>query len=262
MEKSCLLDNKDFHSLYLHNQLGGFIGAVDTNISEHFLVKRSYYIKPKKCNNKYFHFSSVFIVLFILMGYLLFGGIIFQQIEMSYESDLRQQYLEYLNYIGSNLTDYQYQQLFTIGGLTPPDEAYLYWNNLANSIFFSFTLVSTIGYGNTVPLTSAGKVFAIFYLIFGIPLGAYAFGFISSWIIRWSLYLLKIRSDPVLRAYHFVGLNKNQPIRPNQIRRLIEAMNITVSDKELNDVIHDADIDGDGEISFQEFKKVIELMDY
>ena len=65
MDTSCLLDNKDFHSLYLHNQLGGFIGAIDTNISEHFLVKRPYYIKPKKCHNKYFHFSSIFIVLFI-----------------------------------------------------------------------------------------------------------------------------------------------------------------------------------------------------
>ena len=129
-------------------------------------------------------------------------------------------------------------------------------------LFFSFTLVSTIGYGNTVPLTTEGKVFAIFYLIFGIPLGAYAFGFISSWVIRWSLYLLKIRSDPVLRAYQYVGLNKNQPIRPYQIKRLIEAMNISVSNTELNDVIHDADIDGDNQITFEEFKKVSQMYDW
>ena len=196
------------------------------------------------------------------MGYLLFGGIIFQQIEMNYELELREQYLDYLNNISSNLTNSQYQQLFTIGGLTRPDEAYLYWNDLANAIFFSFTLVSTIGYGNTVPLTSAGKVFSIFYLIFGIPLGAYAFGFISSWTIKWLLYLIKIRSDPVLRAYHFVGLNQNQSIKPKLIKRLIEAMNIKVSDNEINDVIHDADIDEDGEISYEEFKKVSQMYEW
>ena len=83
---------------------------------------------------------------------------------------IEQQYLNYLAVINTNLTVLYYQQLFSIGGLPVPEEAHLYWKNLANAIFFSFTLVSTIGYGNTVPLTTEGKVFAIFYLIFGMQI--------------------------------------------------------------------------------------------
>ena len=65
-----------------------------------------------------------------------------------------------------------------------------------------------------------------------------------------------------MRAYQYVGLNKNQPIRPYQIKKLIEAMNISVSNTELNDIIHDADIDGDNQITFEEFKKVSQMYDW
>ena len=38
-------------------------------------------------------------------------------------------------------------------------------------------------------------------------------------------------------------------------------MNISVSNTELNDVIHDPDIDGDNQITFEEFKKVSKMYD-
>lgn len=34
---------------------------------------------------------------------------------------------------------------------------------------FSFSVISTIGYGNITPETPAGKLFTIFYALFGIP---------------------------------------------------------------------------------------------
>uniref|UniRef100_A0A914NVB2 Potassium channel domain-containing protein n=1 Tax=Meloidogyne incognita TaxID=6306 RepID=A0A914NVB2_MELIC len=37
-------------------------------------------------------------------------------------------------------------------------------------IFFTSTLLTTIGYGNLVPVTSLGRMFCIFYALFGVPL--------------------------------------------------------------------------------------------
>jgi hypothetical protein len=44
------------------------------------------------------------------------------------------------------------------------------WIFGGESIFFTFTLLSTIGYGHLVPSTQSSKVFTIFYIVFGVPL--------------------------------------------------------------------------------------------
>lgn len=41
---------------------------------------------------------------------------------------------------------------------------------MLSSIFFTSTLLTTIGYGNLVPVTLEGRMFCIFYGLFGVPL--------------------------------------------------------------------------------------------
>lgn len=43
------------------------------------------------------------------------------------------------------------------------------WNDL-QSIFFASTVITTIGYGNIVPVTFNGRLFCLFYALIGIPL--------------------------------------------------------------------------------------------
>ncbi|CAN2387539.1 Potassium channel subfamily K member [Pristimantis euphronides] len=42
--------------------------------------------------------------------------------------------------------------------------------NWANAVIFAATVITTIGYGNIAPKTSAGRLFCIFYGLFGVPL--------------------------------------------------------------------------------------------
>ena len=42
------------------------------------------------------------------------------------------------------------------------------WNYL-QSVFFSTTILTTIGYGNIAPVTTPGRVFCIFFAIVGVP---------------------------------------------------------------------------------------------
>uniref|UniRef100_A0A914VT55 Potassium channel domain-containing protein n=1 Tax=Plectus sambesii TaxID=2011161 RepID=A0A914VT55_9BILA len=53
--------------------------------------------------------------------------------------------------------------------MPPQDEENLRWS-FSSSLLFAFTILTTIGYGNVVPSTFAGRLFTIFYALFGIPL--------------------------------------------------------------------------------------------
>ncbi|CAD7090502.1 unnamed protein product [Hermetia illucens] len=42
--------------------------------------------------------------------------------------------------------------------------------SILQAVFFASTVITTIGYGNVVPVTQAGRIFCIFFAIIGIPL--------------------------------------------------------------------------------------------
>ena len=44
------------------------------------------------------------------------------------------------------------------------------WMFGGETIFFAFTLLTTIGYGHATPLTNAGKLFCVVYIVIGVPL--------------------------------------------------------------------------------------------
>ncbi|KAF4084310.1 hypothetical protein AMELA_G00127210 [Ameiurus melas] len=49
------------------------------------------------------------------------------------------------------------------------DKTFNNWN-WPNAVIFAATVITTIGYGNIAPKTSTGRVFCIFYGLFGVPL--------------------------------------------------------------------------------------------
>lgn len=57
------------------------------------------------------------------------------------------------------------------------------WSPL-NSIYFVVATMTTIGYGDLVPLTSTGKIFTIFFSIFGIAIALYFLSVINSFLFK------------------------------------------------------------------------------
>ncbi|PZC77791.1 hypothetical protein B5X24_HaOG202981 [Helicoverpa armigera] len=118
--------------------------------------------------------------------YLLVGASIFYHIESPLEVKQRAedklerleiQNLLYENYIPDDpekqdtilrkLSDYCGKSMFnyTTEDAEPPFKWDFY-----HSFFFSYTVVSTIGYGNLAPTTHLGRILMIFYGLFGIPI--------------------------------------------------------------------------------------------
>ncbi|XP_060804233.1 uncharacterized protein LOC106136478 [Amyelois transitella] len=118
--------------------------------------------------------------------YLLVGASIFYHIESPLELQQRAedklerleiQNLLYENYIPNDpekqdsilrkLSDYCGKSMFNY---TTEDAEPPYKWDFYHSFFFSYTVVSTIGYGNLAPTTHLSRILMIFYGLFGIPI--------------------------------------------------------------------------------------------
>jgi len=57
------------------------------------------------------------------------------------------------------------------------------WNTL-DSLYFTVATVTTIGYGDFVPQTNTGKIFAIFFPFIGIAMVFYFFSLMGKYVFR------------------------------------------------------------------------------
>ncbi|CAB3397388.1 unnamed protein product [Caenorhabditis bovis] len=139
-------------------------------------------------------------LVLLSMVYTLLGAAIFHHYEKPFEEQLRNETSQRVN----DLKNRVMRQLWAMG---TNGTSYARWHHIANdgmddlirdvfldytrnymtpedvitgtgpvkwsfgsSIFFSWTAITTIGYGHIVPRTNAGRIAIIFYALFGIPL--------------------------------------------------------------------------------------------
>nr|XP_028597616.1 potassium channel subfamily K member 6 [Podarcis muralis] len=114
------------------------------------------------------------------VGYLLLGALVISAVERPYESRLRAELralkaaflrespclpepaLE--SFLGAVLSANRHGVALLRNGTAAPSN----WD-FASAFFFSSTLITTVGYGYTTPLSDAGKAFCIFYALLGVP---------------------------------------------------------------------------------------------
>lgn len=53
-----------------------------------------------------------------------------------------------------------------------------------NAIYFTVATVTTIGYGDIVPITSAGKIFTIFFAFLGVSMVLYFFSMLGKYVFK------------------------------------------------------------------------------
>ncbi|XP_054727197.1 open rectifier potassium channel protein 1 isoform X1 [Anastrepha obliqua] len=140
------------------------------------------------------------LLLIFYIAYLMFGASIYYHIEHGLEkqnraTELRER-IEMNEYLVSelagknestiteileNISDYCGKQVtnYTADEFDPP-----YTWTFYHSLFFAFTVCSTVGYGNIYPTTFAGRIIMIFYSIIGIPVNGILFAGLGDYFGR------------------------------------------------------------------------------
>ncbi|XP_073405429.1 potassium channel subfamily K member 6-like [Dendrobates tinctorius] len=126
--------------------------------------------------------KSWLVLTLLLIGYvayLFLGALVVSTIESPYEGnmrkelkDLKQMFLQNSPCVNESSLEAFLEKVVSANkyGVSVLNNASndSKWD-LASSLFFSSTLVTTVGYGYTTPLTDGGKAFCIFYALIGVP---------------------------------------------------------------------------------------------
>ncbi|XP_075060518.1 potassium channel subfamily K member 17 [Mixophyes fleayi] len=132
------------------------------------------------CNPGRCRVPVTLILLIIYCCYLLLGATVFWALESEAEQDLTLnfQHEKWELLRNHSCMDNQtlellirgiisaYKKGITLLGNSSSSDTW----NFAGSFFFSVTAITTIGYGNLSPTTVGGRIFCVFFALFGIPL--------------------------------------------------------------------------------------------
>ncbi|XP_073436786.1 potassium channel subfamily K member 1 [Dendrobates tinctorius] len=156
----------------------------------------------------YFGFLMVSYIL-----YLIFGAVVFSSVELPYEDllrkdlqELKRQFMSDNECMSEESLERFLERVLEANnyGVSILNNASGNWNwDFMSSLFFASTVLSTTGYGHTVPLSDGGKTFCILYSVVGIPFTLLLF---TALVQRIIIYVTR---RPVLYIHLHWGLPKH-----------------------------------------------------
>ncbi|XP_026207526.1 potassium channel subfamily K member 1-like [Anabas testudineus] len=147
------------------------------------------------------------------VAYLIIGAGLFSAIELPYEHELRREMKAVrMEFLSNNtcVSEARLEELLAraleannygvsmLGNSTNRN-----WD-FVSSLFFTSTVLTTTGYGHSVPLTDEGKAFCIFYSLFGIPVTLF---FLSAVVQR---IMVLVSHRPVSYFQHRWAMSKSK----------------------------------------------------
>lgn len=138
----------------------------------------------------------------------------------------------------------------------------VYQNNwgYSNSIVFSFTIITTIGYGTQNPTTVLGQMFLVVYALIGIPIAGLSFGFFAERVIYIFTWLSKIGQDKIEEAYRHFDKDGSGILELGEFKEAVRMLGIDIAPEDFESFWNEIDCDGGGAIDLEEFRRVVELL--
>eukprot|EP00943_MAST-04B_sp_MAST-4B-sp1_P003058 g3058.t1 len=210
-------------------------------------------LSKKKCVK-----VTIGYIILVVVGGLLYHAFEFTSAEDSVAS--RKEELEALNaYFNHNDTIIAYLKEHAS---VLDDSTFVNTWDITSSIFFAFTIATTIGYGSFAPSTIGGKIFTIIYGLLSIPLTGQLISVVSEVAIDFFKYLYTMSIDTVEKAFDELNTLTpgNDVLDRKEMEQGLQKLNIKYTDHDLNQLVAVLDTDGNGVFDREEFKNLVKLL--
>ena len=131
----------------------------------------------------------------------------------------------------------------------------------ASAALFSFTVITTIGYGVFAPTTAGGRIFLVVYAMIGIPAAGITLVFVAERALKCvTSFFTMFDKDKVHKAYKQFDQSDTGFLDLDEFRDAIKSLGITLTDLQYSELVVEIDLDGNGEIDSEEFAVAVEKL--
>jgi hypothetical protein len=184
----------------------------------------------------------------------LIGAYIFQALESDQELKDKKVYTEFYAALKEKLPNTTFDKL----GLDAPANSHNNWSSLGSAFVFTFTILTSIGYGAFAPTTQAGMVFLIFFGLVSIPLAGITFAMMAQRVSEGATYLVSFQTDKIAAAFKVYDEDGSGQISTGEIKDALKDLGIRMTQQELKELLDFVDDDGSGELDLEEFRGAVD----
>ena len=223
--------------------------------------------------------AKVLIPLVAIGVLTTLGNIAYAALEADSEQERAARYQEFLNEIlaTTNISRGQFETLLSFTGqqYRPLDEGaafydngriggaseYAYWGfPNYHTFYFSFSIVSTIGYGSIVPTTVGGKLFTIIFSLLGIPFCVTAVSICAAEVLYLFELLAVSRMDQVSIAFKSYDSDSSGTLDMSEFRAALSDLGINPEEEDFQKLIDEIDDDHSRTLDIKEFRQAATLL--
>ena len=226
-------------------------GLFDNGVLNSLLVQRSNLRRQGA-------FKALQMIL-MLLGVVSVGAFIFTYLESDNEVQARREFQGLMRQVELRLNDTKlYNELVLLTG--HPDEKYRDFEDYTRSWMFTFTVVTTTGFGLVTPRTAYGQVFCVVYSMLAIPITGICLGAVAEIVISKISKLLSSRNNTLEAAFAEFDSNASGELDHHEMRLALVDLGYDLDDYQFFDFMRQVDVDSDGKVSIDEFQIACEQL--
>ncbi len=276
-----------FH-MFAATQRGGMHIMSDQRLSHTGEMSVATMVHMEEQEHKQWQIGPLLRAVLVLLANIILGvcaGMIFREIERPEELRAREARALLVQRLGGNrsMPIADWEELMAALGHSATDlendVAHMVANTMdqqdldwdySSSMFFAFTVATSIGYGTFAPVTVAGRVFTIVYALLSIPLMLSAFTHLTQLLLKWLASRLSGRKrDLPYKVFRMLDRDRTGTL--NKAELIVGLKLLGLGDysgrgstlekrRRLESLFHDIDRDNSGELELQEFRLLLQRL--
>jgi len=208
--------------------------------------------------------ATLYFLIFFVLTLCLFA-VLLMYIEGPAEVAFNREYTSMMAQIKANLTSEAFDELVHLIGIDPVlglqnfvefdgvDWATRGFSAFITSFYVTFTMSTTIGYGDVPPLTNGGKIISVFTILVTIPIAVITYVRVADWILVKIMKVFLKQSQVFQTALNKFDTDNNGTLDKEELHGAFGTLGLLISSDDLDLIISKYDADGNGVLDIDEF---------